>query len=121
MDYAWYINTDSAFADMVDSRQYAKVIVEEMDDRFEIDYNHEGYTELNDILLQLDFPLIARENIIGLMRFFDEHYKSIVPVELIDSTVAKLCSIYRTTISEDVLSSIVDNLPEKYTSLYFKQ
>ena len=120
-NYAWYINTDSAFAAMVDSRQYAKVIVEDMDDRFEIDYSHEGYTELNNILLQLDFPLIARENIIGLMRFFDEHYKSVVPVELIDSLVAKLCSIYRTTISEDVLLSIVDNLPEKYTSLYFKQ
>lgn len=120
-NYAWYINADLAFAEIIDSCQYTKAIVEDLNDRFEVDYSHDGYTELNDILLQLGFPLMARENFIGIMRFFDENYKAIVPVKLIDSLVTKLCSIYRTTISEDVLLSIVDNLPEEYTSLYFKQ
>lgn len=119
-NYAWYINADSAFTDMIDSCQYTKAIVEEMDDRIAIDYSHEGYTELNDILLQLDFPLIARENVIGLIRFFDEHYKAVDPVKLVDSLVAKMCSIYRNTIPENVLLSILDNLPEEYISLYFK-
>ena len=106
---------------MVSSCQYTKAIIEDLKESFELDYSRDGYTELNNILMHLDFPLIARENIIGLVRFYDDNCKSVDPTMLIDSLVVKFCSIYRTTVPEEILSSIIDTLPEEYTSLYFNQ
>lgn len=120
-NYAWYVNADVAFCDLIETPQYTKVVVDETIGRIKLNYTLDGYQSLNDILLGLDLPLIARANIIGLVRFFKDEHKAVSPKEFIESLVAKLCFIYRSTIADDELISIVDTLPDKFTSLYFKQ
>ena len=120
-NYAWLLNADVAFTSMIEDVSFTKVIVDELRDRIAANYSIDGYNELNALLLKLGLPIVARANIIGAVRFFHEHLTIIKPSKMMDALVAKLCSIYYPTLSEEQVSSIIEKLPEDISNLYFEQ
>lgn len=120
-NYAWFVNADVAFTNMIDDATFVKVIVEQLDSRICANYSIAGYQELNTLLLKIGLPMIARANIIGVVRFFHEHLTIINTDAMVDTLIAKLCSIYYHTLSEEQVSSIIETLPEDITNLYFEQ
>lgn len=120
-NYAWLLNADVAFADMVEDPVFTKVCVGALNDRITANYSIDGYNELNALLLKLGLPLVARTNIIGVVRFFHEHLSIIKPNKMMDALIAKLCSIYYHTLSEEQVSTIIEKLPEDIANLYFEQ
>ena len=120
-NYAWLINTDLAFESLNETAQFTKALVGEMPDKTELDYDLEGYTDLNEMLLGLELPLIARQNLIGMTRHLEEFCGPIDPTDFVESVVSKLCAIYYSVISEEDLLPIIEKLPENISSLYFKQ
>lgn len=120
-NYAWLLNADVAFTAMIEDASFTKVCVDALNDRIAANYSISGYHELNVLLLKLGLPIVARVNIIGVVRFFHDHLTIIKPNKMMDALIAKLCSIYYHTLSEDQVSSIIETLPEDITNLYFEQ
>lgn len=120
-NYAWLVNADVAFTNMIEEANFTKVIVDELDSRICANYSIAGYQELNTSLLKIGLPLIARANIVGAVRFFHEHLTIINTDALVDTLLAKLCSIYYPTLPEEQASSIIETLPEDIANLYFDQ
>lgn len=118
---ATYINTDDAMETFAWTADFVPAVVENLSGKIDVNYRLDGYADLNKVLRGLGLSVFARANLVGLMRFFDDNYKVFNPVRLMDSIVAKFCAIYTSSVPEEVISDIVDALPEDLADIYFEQ
>ena len=118
---ATYINADDAMESFNRTADFMPAVVENLSGKIDVNYRLDGYADLNKVLRSLGLSVFARANLIGLMRFFDDNYKVFNPVRFMDSTIAKFCSIYTSSVPDEVFSDIVDSLPDDLADIYFEQ